>query len=155
MRYLSAIALLLAVLGIGGALYYRGTAADEGARADAQQSRADTLVLNLAASEAARDKEHASAIKAERIAAIYEQDKIHAQQNADQLAADLRSQRVRLRNVWTCPDVASVPAPSHTAAEPDAAANDRTDSAARIVGAADRCDAQVKGLQNFIRAERE
>ena len=51
-------------------------------------------------------------------------------------------------------DGLKLPAVPDPAAEPDAAAADRNDSAGRIIGAGAACDAQVIGLQELIRAYR-
>ena len=75
-----------------------------------------------------------------------------AQAAADKFVADLRTERLRLRERWTCP---KLPGPEARTREPDAAERDREESAGRIVRAAAECDKQVTQLQAIIRADRE
>jgi hypothetical protein len=68
--------------------------------------------------------------------------------------ARLRGDAQQLRRRWLgCAN--SLPGAPPAAREPDATAIERADSAARIVLAADQCDAQVRALQDLLRAERE
>lgn len=87
--------------------------------------------------------------------AQYEKDKIDAQKIADRTIADLRAGNIRLRARWdSCHAAAGVPSIAAAAGQPDAAASDRDASASRIVRAASTCDAQVRGLQAVVRADR-
>jgi hypothetical protein len=87
------------------------------------------------------------------IAKQYQEDVSHAKADARQLAADLHAGRQRLQQRWTCP--AGVPGAAAGAAGIDEAAADRAESAGRIVGAADEADAQIRALQDILRAERK
>lgn len=79
----------------------------------------------------------------------------NAQVTTDRTVADLRAGNVRLQARWrACTAAARVPGTTEPALGADAGADDRADSAARIIGAADRCDAQVRGLQRLLIAER-
>lgn len=119
-------------------------------------ARAAQHVAELAtkASEAARAAERKQAVAFDAIANQYEQDKAHADADQARLAADLRAERVRLRPVWRCP-AAGVPGASARAGQPDAAASDRDESAARVVRAAADADAQIRALQAILTAERQ
>jgi len=73
----------------------------------------------------------------------------------DRLVADLRADRVRLHSRWQAALATSrLSGAVATASGADESQRDRQDSAARIVRAADRCDAQVKGLQAIVEADR-
>lgn len=154
---MTAIKALLALLlaAVIGLLWYRGQAANavtkqETAEAQMQalQAERDALEVTLAAS-----REYALAMEA--AAKTYEQEKQDAEQRAEKLAGDLRAGAVRLRERWQgCPASSSVPAVASSASQSDAGAEDRSESAARIVRAAAECDAQVRGLQAVIRADR-
>lgn len=138
-----AVALVIAALFLWG----RGNSS----RADAAEQRAEASEARVRALSEARDKEAAAAKRANAVAEQYEKDKQYAEAEASRLAADLRAGRKRLQDRWACP--ASTPAGA--SGQPDAAPDDRAESASRIIGAADAADAQIKGLQDFIRSERE
>lgn len=105
-----------------------------------------------AAERMARAAERAQAAAFNAKDQQYQQDLRHAKDDASQLASDLRAARQRLRGPWRC--AASVPSAAAGTAGPDAGADDRAASAGRIVGATAACDAQVRGLQAILRAER-
>lgn len=94
--------------------------------------------------------ESQAAVAAQYLEALNDANRKH-----DGVVADLRAGNLRLRNLWRgCP----VPSPGQTPAggsEPDAQADDRAASAARIVRAAAQCDAQVTALQAILTKERE
>ena len=146
-----AFAALLALAASYGAIEHaRATKAEStivGMQRDAAQSFA-------AAVADARLTEQKTAIAAANAAAQYEKGKADAQAAADRVVADLRSEQLRLRSRWQCPAAPAVPAIAAATAEPDAGAVDRDASASRIVRAAAECDAQVKGLQALILADR-
>jgi hypothetical protein len=92
--------------------------------------------------------------RAEAVATQYEQEKADAESKGAAVADDLRAGNLRLQQRWAgcearVSDLAAAPG------EPDGAADDRADSAGRIVRAAAACDAQVRGLQALIRSDRE
>lgn len=81
-------------------------------------------------------------------AGSYEQGKKDAQTNQSNLFADLNAANKRLRSTWSCQGPAvSVPADAAATVGPGPAERDRNESASRIIGAADTCDAQVTALQ--------
>ena len=140
------------VLALGWALFraesYKG-------QADRAQEAAERNAEALMHERAARQREQAGAAKLAEIAAQYEQDKSNAQAEADRIIADLRSGNQRLHQRWqACSATADLSAATAPAGQLDAGADDRAASAARIVAAADNCDAQVRGLQAVIRADR-
>lgn len=142
---------LAVALVIGGLfLWGRGNSA----RADAAELRAQASEARVRALNEVIETERAAAKRANAIAAQYEQDKIHAEADAKRVVADLRTGNLRLRSMWEgCQ--ARLPQADGSPGEPDASSDDRAESAGRIVRAADEADAQIKGLQDFIRSERE
>ena len=99
------------------------------------------------------DAERAKAAELADIAAKYEQEKTDAQAAADRTIADLRAGNVRLQNRWAgCPAVPQAPA---TSGQPDGAADDRIESAGRVIRAAAECDAKIRGLQALVMADRQ
>jgi hypothetical protein len=85
----------------------------------------------------------------------YERKIKNAQTASDRITADLRNSVLQLRQRWAGCETRHLSATPPAAGEPDATAADRAGSAARIVRAAAACDAQVKGLQAILRAERK
>ena len=105
--------------------------------------------------EQARAQEHRHASDMERIAIEHQESLTNAQVKSDRLVADLRSGAIRLQDKWRgCVASTDVPDPLAGTREPDAAQRGREEGAARIIAAADACDAQVAGLQAVIRADR-
>jgi Sec-independent protein translocase protein TatA len=147
---LAALAVLVVAAGML-AMHFRGALAVSRDLQHQAQSRAAQLDADLKASEKARADEHAKAEQFQAIAQQYEQDKNDAQGRADKLAADLRAERVRLRPEWRC-DVPQAPIRS---GKPDAAADDRAASAARVVRAAADADDQIRALQAILKVERQ
>jgi hypothetical protein len=103
------------------------------------------------AERAARAMERAQAAEVARL--MDENAKQRAANEATQkrIVDELLTARRQLRARWTC----GVPATPGRAQESDGAASDRAESAGRIVRAADDADAQIRALQDFIRAERK
>ncbi|WP_217279090.1 endopeptidase [Stenotrophomonas maltophilia] len=147
--------LLGAVLLLAGiAIWQRGTVAQaerardfaQTAKAVAEQERNNAIAV--IAVERQRVK------RAEAVATQYEQEKADAESKGAAVADGLRTRALRLQDRWAgcearVSDLAASPS------EPDGAADDRADSAGRIVRAAAACDAQVRGLQALVRADRE
>lgn len=144
-----AVALLVACL----VLKDRATRAN--VRADAASRRAEASEAIAKALSEVIETERAAAKRANEIAAQYEQDKINAEAAADRTIADLRAGTLRLRERWHGCEARSMSAPAGSSGEPDASADDRAESAGRIVRAADEADAQIRALQDFIRSERQ
>lgn len=151
MKYLTAGLAVLAVTAVMFAMHFRASAAVSADRQHQAESRAAQLDADLKASEAARDHEHAQAEHFNALAGQYEQDKARAEADSKRLAADLRAERVRLRPEWRC-EVPSTPA---SAGKPDAAAELRAEGASHLVGNADAADAEIRRLQEILRAERQ
>lgn len=149
MNYLK-LGIVAAVL---GAMFWLGTirgdvkAFKANERANRAESNAKIARDALVQAMGVIEQERAKAKAANAVAEQYEKDKKHAEANAARLAADLRAGRARLQERWTCPVSASSP----SAGQPDAGADDRAESASRIVAAADAADAQIRALQDFIR----
>jgi hypothetical protein len=149
---------LLAVLAVAACFFLRANEAADHLRADAAEQRAQSLASDLRDTKAALSAERAQRAAAETIAAKYEQDKSNAQAASDRVVADLRAGRERFRSLWAeCASrpAGGVPGAPAGASEPDGQADDRAASAGRIVRAAAECDAQVRGLQALIRADRQ
>ncbi len=151
MKYLTAALAVLAVTAVMFAMHFRGALAVSADRQYRAEERAAQLDVALKASEKARAAEHAQAEQFQAIAQQYEQDKISAEANSKQLAADLRAERVRLRPEWAC----RVPETATGAGQRDAGAALRAESASRIIGSAAEADAQIRQLQAILRAERQ
>ena len=152
--------LLAAIVGMGGA----GAAGYHKGKADAERVAkiamgehllADNKAEQDAKDEAARYKD-ALATAQNAVSAAYEKGKADAEANAKRVVADLRAGNLVLRDRWTsCQASSGLPRPTPDTSEPDAGTADRDESAGRIVQAAAQCDAQVKGLQNLLRLERQ
>lgn len=149
-KYLLAALAVLAVTAGMFAMHFRWSAAVSADRQHQAETRAAQLDANLKASEAARKVEQAQADHFQAIAQQYEQDKNRAEADSKRLAADLRAERVRLRPEWRC-----VPQVAASTRKPDAAADLRAEGASRLIGNADAADAQIRRLQEILRAERQ
>lgn len=150
-------ALVLGVLAVAlliACLFLQNRATRANVRADAERARAEASQAELQAVSKARDQEREAAKRANAIAAQYEQDKLNAESAAKRTADDLRAGNLRLRQQWEGCKAGGVPQANRAAGQLDAAADDRAESAGRIVRAADDADAQIRALQEFIRSER-
>jgi hypothetical protein len=130
-------------------LWNRATRAN--VRADAESARAEASEARAKALSDVIDTERESARRANEIAAKYERDKIDAEANAKRVADDLRAGNLRLRSLWEGCNAERVPETGSAPGQPDAASDDRAESASRIVRAAEEADAQITALQSFIR----
>ena len=146
---------MLAVALLIAALFLKDRATRATVRADAERARAEASEAELQAVSKARDQEREATKRANAIAAQYEQDKLNAEAAAKRTADDLRAGNLRLRQQWEGCKAGGVPQANGAAGQPDAAADDRAESAGRIVRAADAADAQIRALQDFIRSERK
>ena len=151
----SAVFGVLAVALLIACLFLKDRATRANVRADAESARAEASEAELQAVRTARDQEREAAKRANEIAAQYEQDKIDAEAAAKRTADDLRAGNLRLRQQWEGCKAGGVPKANRAAGQPDAEADDRAESAGRIVRAADDADAQIMALQDFIRSERQ
>lgn len=148
-------ALLVALIALAGfAVWQRGTVAQaERARDNAQ----------VAKKVAEQERDNAIAViaverqrvkRAEAVATQYEQEKADAESKGAAVADGLRAGNLRLQQRWAGCE-ARMSGITASSGQPDGAADDRADSAGRIVRAAAACDAQVRGLQALIRSDRE
>lgn len=137
------IALAIALVAMGFALQHQRLRTAHYATAYA---KAQTKAV-LEAREA--EQRHANEIAA--IADKYEQDKRAADEAQRKLVSDLRAGTVRLQKRWS----GCVSGSASTAAELDAAARDREESAARAVRAARDADDQIRALQDVVRKDRD
>lgn len=141
------------------AIWQRGSLANAQRTADAAEVARDAAQAELVAANVALGQAHAvidterrTAAKANALAAQYEQEKADAQAASDRLVADLRAGNQRLHLRWQAAAATSeLSAAAAAASLADGAADDRIQSAGRIVGAAAACDAQVMALQAFAR----
>lgn len=151
-------ALVLGVLAVAlliACLFLQNRATRATVRADAERARAEASEARAKALSEVIETERAAAKRANEIAAQYEQDKINAEAAAKRTADDLRAGNLRLRQQWEGCKAERVPQANGAAGQPDAAADDRAESAGRIIRAADDADAQIMALQDFIRSERQ
>lgn len=146
---------VLAVALLVACLFLKDRATRANVRADAESARAQASEAELQAVRRARDQEREAAKRANAIAAKYEQDKIDAEAAAKRTADDLRAGNLRLRERWQGCEARRVPNANGAAGQPDASAEDRAESAGRIVRAAREADDQIRALQDFIRSERQ
>ncbi|MFV7455417.1 endopeptidase [Stenotrophomonas maltophilia] len=153
MSILSRVLLGAVLLLAGVAVWQRGTVAQaERARDNAQTAKA----------VAEQERDNAIAViaverqlvkRAEAVATQYEQEKADAEKRASDIGDQLRAGNLRLQQRWAGCE-ARVSELAASTGQPDGAADDRADSAGRIVRAAAACDAQVRGLQALIISDR-
>lgn len=105
----------------------------------------------------ARAKELANAKANAETKAKYEKELQDAQDKADRTIADLRAGTLRLRKQWQCPAIASagVSTPAAGGSVAAGSADDRDQSAGRIVRAAAEADAQIRALQRIVIEDRQ
>ncbi len=152
-RALLALLLGLSIL----VIWQRGLVAQAHRAADiASAARDKARVERDAAATALADAndvlaaERASAQAANHLAATYEKEKDDAQKASGRLIADLRAGNQRLHQRWQATvATAELSAAAATASQPDGRADDRIESASRVIGAAAQCDAQVRALQAY------
>ena len=154
LRYWPHLLALALAFGAGAWVGYQpGSAKAAKAETALAQYRQEAAEQIAAAESMARQAEHRHAADMARIGQEHQEALRNAQAGYDRTVADLRSGNLRLQERWrSC--AASLPGPGGAAGQPDAAADDRSESAGRIVRAAAECDAQVLGLQGVIRADR-
>lgn len=144
------VALVIAV----GYLGWRAESAHSAMQA--AEARADQALDALDYTQRTLEQERAKSVALGRIAQQYEQDKADAQDRADRVVADMRAGNERLHQRWQAAIATSeLSAASTGPGQLDAGAEDRAESAGRIIAAAAQCDAQVIGLQGVVRADRD
>lgn len=146
-----AVAVLVAAL--GWSLWGK---AQSDARAEMADITAERAVQALGRANDIIDIEREMARRMAGVAADYERERQDAQDRADRVVADLRAGNVSLHRRWqACDATARVSAAATAPGFADGGADDRNESAGRAIAAAAACDAQVRGLQAVIRADRQ
>lgn len=149
-----AVILVAFLLLVGYAFWQRGSKEAAYSALDTAQAETGRLRADLGATQEALDTERQYAQKIQAIATKYEGDKNAIERQAAADLADLRAGNLRLQERWrSCS--ASLPGAATGPSEPDDGADDRATSAIRAVRAAAECDAQVRGLQEVVKADRE
>lgn len=151
------LAAVLSTVGAGYAGYSKGKASAElVAKVAMDKHLAEDREAEAKAKDKAREDKDKLADAQNAVSAAYEKGKKDAEATAKRTVADLRAGNLVLRDRWTsCQASSGLPRPATDTSEPDAGTTDRDESAGRIVQAAAQCDAQVKGLQNLLRLERQ
>lgn len=147
--------LLCGLIGLGYA-YSSERAAHEADNADHARVIARFADAAKKAEQDAKAAEAQAVMERESADAKYNKATKAADDARRNLASALRAGTMRLQDKWACP----VPIPAEgdaagTAGGQDDAAGLRADSAARIIAAADRADAQVIWLQSEITSTRK
>ena len=151
------IGLLLALLAVvvwqrGSVAIAHRTADTANAARERAEGERDNAIAELAQAHAVITTERANAAKASAVAAQYEKDKADAKAASDRLVSDLRAGNQRLHDRWQAAiATGELSAAAAAASIADGGAASRYESAGRAIGAADACDAQVRGLQAFAR----
>lgn len=151
------IAAMLGLGGAGAAGYYKGKVdAERVAKLAMDEHLVEDREAERVATEAASRHKDELATAQNAVSAAYEKGKADAEANAKRIVADLRAGNLVLHERWTsCQTSSGLSRPATYTSESDAGTADRDESAGRIVQAAAQCDAQVKGLQNLLRLERQ
>lgn len=153
-------AVALGVAAIVAICWFRADAFADGRAAEravwAKRVQDETLKAvraDLRASTAARDAERRHADVLAAIATQHQKELADATRTRDRTIADLRSGAVRMRPEWSCP--AAGPAEAGTpAGVVDEGADLRAAGAADLVRIAAEADAQIRGLQSVVEADR-
>lgn len=107
------------------------------------------------AAKAAADRYIQRAEAQAAAASQYQKALNDANRRADATVADLLAGNLRLRKLWQgCQAVSAAGSAAAAGFGVDGGTDDRDASAGRIVRAAAKCDAQVRGLQAVVRGER-
>lgn len=153
-KYACLVAAVLAVAGLVAALLFRGNSARAGSERDAAIAQRDAARGEVVQLTGVIESERSKAQALANIATQYEKEKTDAQAVADRTIADLRAGHLRLRKLWTCPAPAASAETDTSAGEPDGQAELREQGAADLVRLAAEADAQIRGLQAVIEADR-
>jgi len=145
-RALAIVILALVLL----ALWQRGSLNDARGAAETAIADRNAALAAVADRDSTLAQERANTRAANDLAARYEKEKADAQAVSDRVVADLRAGTVRLHARWeAAAATAELSSAAAAASQPDGGAAGRFESAGRAIGAADQCDAQVRGLQAF------
>ncbi|GIV03788.1 MAG: hypothetical protein KatS3mg015_2618 [Fimbriimonadales bacterium] len=152
--YIVVALLVAAIAGVVG--YWQG---GKHAATAAELAMAEHLAADRKAESDHKDKvrqlEQALAEAQADVSEAYEKGKKDAEATSAAVIANLRAGNLRLQQRWAGCETQRLSDAAALAAEPDATARDREESAGRIVRAAAECDAQVRGLQELLILERE
>lgn len=120
-------------------------------RSGLERFRAEYAASVASENDRHREEERAMSVEFNRVDTEY-QGKLKAINETTEkyIAAGIRAGTLKLRDAWRC----EVPGPVAGASQSYAVADDRAESAGRIVRAAAECDSQVIGLQGILQAER-
>lgn len=151
-RYGAIVLAFLLMAGYG--LWQRGSKESAYRALDTAQIEARGLRSELIAAHEVIETEREYAQRLQAIATKYEGDKNAIERQAAADLASLRDGTIRLRQQWQGCEARSAETRG-TSGQPDGGADDREESASRIVRAAAECDAQVRGLQSVIRSDRQ
>lgn len=143
--------LAAALLALGYSLWW-AERADK--RADVAEAAADQAIDALSRANEIIETERAAAAKMAQVADTYEKEKADALDRESRLRADLAAGTVKLRREWQGCETAKLSAASAAARELDGAAEVRERLAAEIVRLGADADAQVRGLQAIVTADR-
>ena len=147
------VVILALALALGYALWGKSRADN---RADRAQEAAERTAAQLRDTTAALETERGHTQRLHEIAAKHEKDKADAEAAADRTIAGLRAGTVQLRQHWQgCVATSRLSAAESAAGFADDAARLRAEGAGALVRLADQCDAQVRGLQAVVMADRE
>lgn len=154
--YLGGLLLIALLLTCIAALWYRSNAATA-------QGERDAAVTAQQAAEVERDDikgvlatERERATRMAEIAGQYEQDKTDAQGAADRMLADLRTDNRKLRTHWQAALATSELSRAVASASfADGGADLRQRDIAAVRGIVGRCEANVRGLQAVVEADRQ
>ena len=145
-------AVLALTLALGWSLW---RAESHKGRADRAQEAAERTASQLRDTTAALETERGYTQRLHEIAAKHEKDKADAEAAADRTIAGLRAGTVQLRQHWQgCVATSRLSAAESAAGFADDAARLRAEGAGALVRLADQCDAQVRGLQAVVMADR-
>lgn len=150
-RYGAIVLAFLLLAGYG--LWQLGSKESAYRALDTANGQADKLRAELGDMHEILETERQYAQRLQAIATKYEGDKNAIERQAAADLASLRDGTIRLRQQWQGCEARSAQA-GGTSGKPDGGADDRAESASRIVRAAAECDAQVKGLQAVVLADR-
>ena len=119
---------------------------------NAANVRAEKIIAEFARAEAnaqerARAAEHKQAERQRAAAEAYERGKADAQAAADSVVADLRADRLRLREHWRGCETDRLSEAATRGPQLDADAELRRAGAGNLVRLADQCDAWIESLQ--------
>lgn len=145
----AAIAILLAAIAAAGLQTYRLQDLRTSV-AEQQRDAAQDFGRHL---DKVRQDEHGSAARIAAIAEGTQNEIADIKARTDAIPAAIRAGNIRLRQYWT--NQASLPATRASAGQPGATQQRRADSAARIVRAADTCDAQNAALRQVVIEDRK